>query len=94
MSHLSDAGKALEIVDAQLVAIQSRTAGMRATLMDNTYASGQLADIVDLLDLIIGDVRGAGVDIASHVCTDAELQRKYDELLRINRELADSLRES
>lgn len=55
---LGDASRALEIVDARLVAIQSR---MAANVFNRE-------GIVDLLDLVIGDVRAAAEIVTTHSC--------------------------
>lgn len=64
---LYNAQRALEIVDARLVATQARLAEADAN-EDPEGTNDVIEDIIDHLDLIIGDVRAVGGWVAEHEC--------------------------
>ena len=65
---LADATKALEVVDARLVAISRELTEFAG--WDGDPESGRVIinEIVDRLDLVLDDVRGAAADIVKHDC--------------------------
>lgn len=76
MSHLGNATRALEIVDTRLVAIQGKLARIAADDPGGTH--NKLEEIVDHLDLILGDLRAAAGWVAEHECPQPA--RSWDEL--------------
>lgn len=68
MSRLADATSALEIADAQLVAIQSRLARFSGWEGDPETGREIIDKIVDQIDFTIVEVRSALIDITKHDC--------------------------